>query len=93
MPISRKKSCVPCRAAKARCNLARLCARCSERGLQCKYADDAIGLSGPNITPHAELTPLDEIGETDMHDIELPEEIHQDPAALTIEDLGWPTAS
>ncbi len=38
MPLSKKKSCDPCRASKARCNRASPCSRCAERGLQCAYA-------------------------------------------------------
>jgi len=91
MPISRKKSCVPCRAAKARCDLATVCSRCSERGLQCKYSDKGLSLSGPHILPHAETSHLDESGETAMHGIELSRDVDQDSAALTIEDIGWPT--
>ncbi|KAI0132468.1 hypothetical protein BJ170DRAFT_249088 [Xylariales sp. AK1849] len=37
MPISRKKSCIPCRIAKARCNLERICSRCVDRDLCCHY--------------------------------------------------------
>lgn len=91
MPISRKKSCVPCRAAKARCNLATICSRCSERGLQCRYSDNDLRLSGPNIVPPAEKSLLDEIGETAMRGIELSQDVDHDSAALTIEDIGWPT--
>jgi hypothetical protein len=43
MPVSRKKSCVPCRAAKARCNLERICNRCVDRGLRCSYSDARPG--------------------------------------------------
>ncbi|KAH8898430.1 hypothetical protein GQ53DRAFT_837337 [Thozetella sp. PMI_491] len=37
MPISRKKSCRQCRAAKARCSLTAPCSRCLERHLGCDY--------------------------------------------------------
>jgi hypothetical protein len=37
MPVSRKKSCAPCRASKARCSLALPCSRCTERNLRCTY--------------------------------------------------------
>ncbi|KAH7309153.1 hypothetical protein B0I35DRAFT_482881 [Stachybotrys elegans] len=38
MPISRKKSCVRCRAAKARCGLEMpACSRCIVKGVQCQY--------------------------------------------------------
>jgi hypothetical protein len=39
MPVSRKKSCLQCRRAKARCNLNVICSRCTERGLKCEYID------------------------------------------------------
>ncbi|KAH8680853.1 hypothetical protein BX600DRAFT_4824 [Xylariales sp. PMI_506] len=39
MPISRKKSCAQCRAAKARCSLEQpTCSRCTDRDLRCDYA-------------------------------------------------------
>lgn len=47
MPIPRKKSCVQCRAAKARCSLAVPCERCSERGLNCEY-----GSAAPRLEPY-----------------------------------------
>lgn len=49
MPLSRKKSCGQCRAAKVRCNL-RLpsCSRCSHRALSCTYENISIGQSGPD---------------------------------------------
>jgi hypothetical protein len=37
--VSRKKSCLQCRRAKARCNLNTICLRCAERGLKCEYID------------------------------------------------------
>ncbi|ETS73287.1 hypothetical protein PFICI_14892 [Pestalotiopsis fici W106-1] len=37
MPISRRKSCFECRAAKARCSRDPNCFRCVERGLNCDY--------------------------------------------------------
>lgn len=37
MPISRQKSCLACRAAKARCSRDHSCSRCVERGLVCDY--------------------------------------------------------
>lgn len=42
MPISRRKSCHQCRAAKARCSLDDVCSRCSERGLQCDYTGTVV---------------------------------------------------
>lgn len=38
MPISRQKSCLACRAAKARCSRDQSCSRCVERGLVCDYS-------------------------------------------------------
>ena len=37
MPLSRAKSCEPCRSAKARCTLATPCHRCVNRRLDCRY--------------------------------------------------------
>lgn len=54
MPISRKKSCTPCRKSKARCNLASTCSRCSERALKCTYSDSARILSS---SPRIATTP------------------------------------
>lgn len=39
MPISRRKSCLACRAAKTRCSLAEPCERCSFRAIACCYAN------------------------------------------------------
>jgi hypothetical protein len=47
----------------------------------------------PTIAQQPESTQPSEICETDMPDFDLPEDTHQNPAALRIEDLGWPTAS
>ncbi|KAI0521324.1 hypothetical protein F5B22DRAFT_644049 [Xylaria bambusicola] len=41
MPISRKKACEQCRLAKTRCTLDPVCFRCSNRGLECKYAGNS----------------------------------------------------
>ncbi|CAJ2514136.1 Uu.00g022550.m01.CDS01 [Anthostomella pinea] len=45
MPISRKKACHQCRAAKARCSLDAICLRCLERGIECNYAGAATRVS------------------------------------------------
>lgn len=56
MPISRKKACARCRAAKARCNLKLPhCSRCAERGLRCEY--DKHG----SATPYPGSTDIDAI--------------------------------
>ncbi|KAF4629045.1 hypothetical protein G7Y89_g9106 [Cudoniella acicularis] len=106
MPISRKKSCVQCRGAKARCNLDKPCSRCSERDLRCTYAGNPPVSTNemPTIAQQAELvqSTQDKIVETDigdphftsqdyLHDVEFTENIHQDSAALPLEDLGWIT--
>ncbi|KAF7564006.1 hypothetical protein G7046_g92 [Stylonectria norvegica] len=55
MPISRKKSCVRCRAAKARCSLTHpRCTRCVGRGLRCDYAEQA-----PRFAPYSGATSVD----------------------------------
>ena len=52
MPISRKKSCVRCREAKARCNQAHpLCSRCADRGFRCVYEN------GVRASPYYPFTP------------------------------------
>lgn len=48
MPISRRKSCLECRAAKARCSRDPTCFRCVERGLTCNY-----GPTLPRSTPYS----------------------------------------
>lgn len=106
MPISRKKSCAKCRVAKARCNLATPCSRCSERSLICNYADPSQILSNevPSSIRQAESMQLDEIFETDIqdvpfssygypHDFDLHENIHRAPVALRTEDAAWPVSS
>lgn len=51
MPISRKKACTRCRAAKARCSLTiPQCSRCVERGLRCEYDKHHSGASHPLST-------------------------------------------
>jgi hypothetical protein len=66
MPLSRKKACACCRAAKAQCNLATpTCSRCSKRRLQCSY-------EGSRSTPHCapvrvgqiEIGPIDNVADT-----------------------------
>lgn len=50
MPISRIKSCEPCRVAKARCSLLNPCSRCIERGLQCHYPSPPSSRHEPYTT-------------------------------------------
>ncbi|KAL7920440.1 hypothetical protein ACQKWADRAFT_298544 [Trichoderma austrokoningii] len=53
MPISRKKTCVQCRKAKARCSLTLpRCARCLNKGLSCEYATVSI----PRMAPYSIMT-------------------------------------
>lgn len=93
MPISRKKSCIPCRKAKARCNLASTCSHCSDRGLQCTYADAPI--DQPSIS-----TPwVNETGDFNLLDPGLEMEgisgvdLASNPTGIMVEDLGWPSPS
>ncbi|KAK5633030.1 hypothetical protein RRF57_008744 [Xylaria bambusicola] len=51
MPISRKKACEQCRLAKTRCSLDPVCFRCSNRGLECRYARDSWR-PNPYTRPH-----------------------------------------
>ncbi|UKZ96155.1 uncharacterized protein TrAFT101_010954 [Trichoderma asperellum] len=52
MPISRKKTCVQCRKAKARCSLTLpRCARCIDKGLSCEYAAVTI----PRMAPYSTI--------------------------------------
>ncbi|KAG9251962.1 uncharacterized protein F5Z01DRAFT_638941 [Emericellopsis atlantica] len=41
MPLSRKKSCVPCRRSKARCDQKLTCSRCITRCIDCVYEGEA----------------------------------------------------
>ncbi|KAI0533601.1 hypothetical protein GGR58DRAFT_100510 [Xylaria digitata] len=52
MPISRKKACEQCRLSKTRCSLEPVCLRCSNRGLECKYAEGSFRV-GPYNRPHS----------------------------------------
>lgn len=80
MPISRKKSCVQCRQAKARCNLASPCSRCSERSIRCNYNDASrppheVPIIFPQGTdlPQSESMHLGEIVETEIRDLPFPD--------------------
>lgn len=107
MPISRQKSCMHCRRAKARCNLASVCSRCIDRGLECSYAPFSR-TAVPIPRPEEPLPLLDEIfdqdvdnqhflGEDngDMHDFNFMETevASAEPSVFRVADLGWPTPS
>lgn len=53
MPISRKKTCVQCRKAKARCSMTLpRCTRCIDKGLSCEYA----AVTMPRMAPYSIMT-------------------------------------
>ncbi|KZL74714.1 C6 finger domain-containing protein [Colletotrichum tofieldiae] len=66
-PVSRKKSCAPCRISKARCSLESPCRRCEERNLDCKY--DHIPRRS---AAYRALRPLPAVGEDIPEDLEQP---------------------
>lgn len=101
MPISRKKSCIHCRRAKARCNLASTCSHCVDRGLQCSYApfsSKVLSAAGPE-----EPTLLDETFEqsgesyssatADNEEMNAFNLMALEPAGFGIDDHVWPTPS
>ncbi|PTB63033.1 hypothetical protein BBK36DRAFT_1182618 [Trichoderma citrinoviride] len=64
MPISRQKSCVQCRKAKARCSLALpRCSRCMSRNLPCEYAGGAV----PRMTPYMSSSVLQALNPTSIN--------------------------
>ncbi|RDL34476.1 uncharacterized protein BP5553_07604 [Venustampulla echinocandica] len=105
MPISRQKSCMHCRRAKARCNLANVCSRCIDRGLQCSYAPFSK-TAVPVSRPEEPLLLLDEILDQDvdnhnslrgdngdMYAFNLTETAASEPSVFRVDGLGWPTPS
>lgn len=56
MPVSRKRSCVPCRAAKARCSLTTPCTRCRPRNAACRYEQGTAALLPRNVRSYSSRT-------------------------------------
>lgn len=60
MPLSRKKSCVPCRRAKARCDLSvPSCSRCHLRNRDCVYEGESRVTPVPWLQSETEELPFD----------------------------------
>lgn len=74
MPISRKKACSQCRIAKTRCNLARTCSRCVQRGFQCYY-EEAYSRQmsySSQPQPHGDFPAVPLVQHPDLMQIEAP---------------------
>ncbi|KAL5085238.1 hypothetical protein Trisim1_010801 [Trichoderma cf. simile WF8] len=72
MPISRKKTCVQCRKAKARCSLTLpRCTRCIDKSLACDYA---------RMAPYSGLPPTSSAANANTH----PGDLHSAAADLRV---------
>lgn len=99
MPISRKKTCVQCRKAKARCSMTLpRCTRCLNKGLSCEYA----AVSMPRMAPYSIMTTVDDgrsgnlqAGATDFRKHGRQQlGVYPDPEAAPLsEPMGIPTES
>jgi hypothetical protein len=103
MPISRQKSCMHCRRAKARCNLASVCSRCIDRGLQCSYTPFST-TAVPVSRPEEPSLLLDEVFDQDvgnhnsfrgdnddMYAFNFMETAASESSVFRVDDLEWPT--
>jgi hypothetical protein len=92
-----------CRRAKARCNLASVCSRCIDRGLQCSYAPFS-NTAVPVSRPEPPLLVLDEILDQDvgndhsfrgdngdMYAFNSTETDASDSSMFRVDDLEWST--
>lgn len=83
MPISRKKTCVQCRKAKARCSLTLpRCTRCLDKGLSCEYAAVLM----PRMAPYSITATVDQGRSANLHDGAT--DFHNVPAKHGRQQLG-----